>query len=279
MRRKGSEVVSRLCTLAVLAALGFVLMAYARIPYPPAPWLMIEFSEVTVLIAYALYSWSGALTVAIIKTALDIAVHGLTDPFGIGHITALLTSFFYILSLFLFSHVFKWFRKGKFGLRVAAYVITCLFVSLMMTFLNGLFITPSYVTAYGDPARLSTCFDSGAVAGAISALGGEGTGQGVYWGLIFTIYLPFNLLKSASCCAIYELLFQRLIFVLAQRSPFFQKYFMGSVFKKKEPIADKGKEIAPEEEPKVIASTTSTEEPKALASTAQSTETVQTDNK
>ena len=236
MRRKGSEVVTRLCTNAILAALGFVLMSYARIPFPPAPWLMIEFSEVTVIIAYALYSWSGALTVSIIKVLLDLAVHGLTDPFGIGHITAFLTSILYVLSLFLCSHVFRWFRKGKLGYRILSYLFLMVVVSLTMTLLNGLFITPSYVTAYGNPAHLSTCFDPEALQGAIKSLGGGkgSAGMGVYWGLIFVAYLPFNLLKSGCCLLIYELLFQRAIFVLKDRSPFFRRYFMGSVFKPKE---------------------------------------------
>lgn len=271
MRRKSSEVVTRLCTIAVLAALGFVLMAFARIPYPLAPWLMIEFSEVTVIIAYALYSWSGALTVAVIKVLLDLAVHGLTDPFGIGHITALATSLLYVLCLFLCSHIFRWFRKGKLGYRILSYLFLMVIVSLVMTLLNGLFITPSYVTAYGNPSHLSTCFDEEALSGALSTLSKglkmEGSGMSAYWGMIFVAYFPFNLLKSGGCALIYELLFQRLIFLLKDRSPFFKKYFMGSVFEKKkeeptatgntsvpnEKAADQPNYVAPSQEAKPTA--------------------------
>ena len=276
MRRKGSEVVTRLCTIAILAALGFVLMSYARIPYPPAPWLMIEFSEVTVIIAYALYSWSGALTVSIIKVLLDLAVHGLTDPFGIGHITAFLTSILYVLCLFLCSHVFRWFRKGKIGYRILSYLFLMVLVSLTMTFLNGLFITPSYVTAYGNPAHLSTCFDEEALNGALSTLAKglktEGSGMGAYWGMIFLAYFPFNLLKSGGCALIYELLFQRAIFVLKDRSPFFRKYFMGSVFKPKEKEATA--KVTKEEN-----SSEGKEEKSELSSTATSAGNLCADNK
>ena len=34
------------------------------------------------------------------------------------------------------------------------------------------------------------------------------------------------------CCAIYELLFNRLIFVFMRKSEFFNKYFVGNIFTK-----------------------------------------------
>jgi len=227
MRRSSGEVVTRLCTVALLAALGFVLMAFARIPYPPAPWLMIEFSEVTVLIAYALYGWGGALFVAVAKTGLDLAVNGPTDPLFVGHLTALLTSLLFVLSLFLTAHVFHWFRKGL-GYRILAYVCLALFVSLTMTALNGLFITPTYAEG-----SYTTCFSPSSIANVMKALGKEGvSGAGVYWGTIFGLYLPFNLIKTSSVCLLYEVLFNALIFVLMERSPKMKKYFVGSVFEK-----------------------------------------------
>ena len=55
-----------------------------------------------------------------------------------------------------------------------------------------------------------------------------------YIGAISVIYGPFNLLKAAACCLLYEAIFNRLIFVFMRRSAFFKKYFVGSIFTKKE---------------------------------------------
>lgn len=242
MRRSGSEVVARLSTVSLLAALGFILMAFARIPYPPAPWLMIEVSELCVLIAYAMYGFTGGLSVAVLKTVLDLLVHGLTDPLGVGHITALLTSILFVFFLFLTSHVLKWFKKGI-GFRILAYVVITLSIALILTLLNALFITPSYLTAYGDNPHFSTCFGEGVMQNVIEFFHQQNSYVDVssYFLLISVIYLPFNLLKGVLCCVIYELIFNRLIFVLMSRSPMMKKYFLGSIFKKKEvePIEEK----------------------------------------
>ena len=107
MRRSGSEVLTRMTTIALLSALGFVLMSFVRFPYPLAPWLMVEISDVVVLVAYAMYGFTGGIAVAILKTGLDMAVYGLTGVYGIGNITALITSLMFVLILFITSHLLK----------------------------------------------------------------------------------------------------------------------------------------------------------------------------
>ena len=104
-RRSAQETITRISTLAVLSALGFVLMAFVQFPYPFAPWLKIEISELITIIAYALYGFPGGLTVALIKTLLNLAVHGPVG-LGIGDLTAFITSCMFLLGLFLTSHVF-----------------------------------------------------------------------------------------------------------------------------------------------------------------------------
>ena len=67
-QRSASEIITRMTTIAMLSALGFVLMAFAQFPYPIAPWLKIEISEIVTIIAYALYGLPGGISVALIKT-------------------------------------------------------------------------------------------------------------------------------------------------------------------------------------------------------------------
>ena len=235
-RRNVKEVITRMATLAMLSALGFVLMAFAQFPYPIAPWLKIEISEIVTIIAYALYGFPGGIIVAIVKTALNLAYHGLSG-LGIGDLTALFTSGMFILALFLTSHVFKWFKKGLL-FRVLAYVFLAVFVSTILTIANAIVITPSYMTVYGSNPRFATCFEEGMVQNVTSYLTGDSSSVHNAWsyiGAISLIYLPFNLMKAGACCILYELLFNRLIFVFMRKSEFFSKYFVGNIFTKETP--------------------------------------------
>ena len=209
-------------------------MTFAQFPYPFAPWLKVEVSEIVVIIAYALYGFPGGIFVALIKTLLNLAVRG-PSGLGIGDITAFITSCTFLLGLFLTSHVLKWFKKGL-KYRVFSYILIAVIVTVMLTTLNAIFITPSYLTVYGPNAHFSTCFEEGVIQNTASYLTNNKDATYNTWayiGIIASIYAPFNLMKVGICCLIYELLFNRLIFVFMRRSPFFQKWFMGNIFSKK----------------------------------------------
>ena len=232
--RNPVEMVTRIATLAILSALGFVLMAFLQFPYPFAPWLKIEISEIVTVLAYALYGLPGGITVAIIKTLLNLAVHGPVG-LGIGDLTAFITSCMYILGLFVTSRL-KLFKKGV-GFRFIAYGIISIFVSTIMTALNAIVITPSYLTVFGSDPHFSTCFEDGVIQNTAAYLTGNKditvNGWG-YVGIISAIYLPFNFIKATLCLLGYEALFNQIIFLLMKRSPFFQKWFVGDIFTKKE---------------------------------------------
>ena len=235
-RRSAKESITRITTLAMLAALGFVLMTFAQFPYPLAPWLKIEISELITVIAYALYGFPGGISVALIKTLLNLAVHGPVG-LGIGDLTAFITSCMFVLGLFITSHLLKWFKKGL-GFRVLSYVIIALIVTTVLTTLNAIVITPSYLTVYGPNPHFSTCFSDGIIQDVIAFINKNlkwnvEANVGTYIGLIALIYVPFNLMKAAVCCLVYELIFNRLIFVFMRQSPFFQKWFVGNIFIKK----------------------------------------------
>ena len=233
-RRSIKETITRITTLAMLSALGFVLMAFAQFPYPLAPWLKIEISELITIIAYALYGFPGGLSVALIKTLLNLAVHGPVG-LGIGDLTAFITSCMFLLGLFITSHLLKWFKQGL-GFRVLSYVLIATIVTVVLTALNAIVITPSYLTVFGPNPHFSTCFEPGVIQNVTSYITGKEdvvTNGWSYIGLICSIYAPFNLMKAGACCLIYELIFNRLIFVFMRQSPFFQKWFVGNIFTKK----------------------------------------------
>jgi riboflavin transporter FmnP len=225
-RKYAGRLVSRMATVAVLAALGAVFMIYAKIPWV-IPWLEFDVSDVVVLIVYAMYGAWPAVAVAVIKAAANLLVYGGSGIYFIGDLTALLSSLSFIFGLFLTSHVFKLFKRGLW-FRLLGYVVIILLEALILTGMNVLFITPTYLTnAY------TTCFNSESVAQVEQALSGMGYDKG-YFLSVNIIYLPFNLVKSLAVCAIYEIVFNRLIFILMQRSPFMKKYFVGTVKESRE---------------------------------------------
>ena len=108
--RRIDEIVTRFATLGMLSALGFVLMAFAKFPYPFAPWLEIELSEIVTIIAYALYGLPGGIIVAVLKTVLKLLAVGTSSNY-LGEVTALLASLMFIIGLAVTSHL-KLFKKG-----------------------------------------------------------------------------------------------------------------------------------------------------------------------
>ena len=232
--RRIDEIVTRFATLGMLSALGFVLMAFAKFPYPFAPWLEVELSEIVTIIAYALYGLPGGIIVAVLKTVLKLLAVGTSSNY-LGEVTALLASLMFIIGLAVTSHL-KLFKKGL-GFRIVSYSVIAVFVAIMMTLLNAIVITPSYLTIFANPPHLSTCFDKDVLMKVYNKLMGANSTVNDPWlyiGAVSIIYLPFNLMKAAACFLLYEILFNRLIFVFMRRSTFFKKYFVGDIFTKKE---------------------------------------------
>lgn len=218
MRRKSSLAIFRMTIVAVLSALGVVLMLYVKIPYPFASWCEIEVSDLTVIVAYVLTGLPGGLAVAFIKTIIHMLVmptHGFGGAPYIGDVAALLSSLLYLLSILLADKVFHLFAKG-FRFRLLGYVFVALFVSVFMTLLNMLFVTPTFLSA-----GYVTCFDAEAVKGVEETLGEMGFPFS-YPIIILAVYIPFNLLKSALILVLYEVLFNTVIFHLLKNNETFK---------------------------------------------------------
>ena len=158
--RNIEEIVTRLVTIAILAALGVVLMALVQVPYPIAPWLKIEISELTTIIGYALYGLPGGIAISVIKTLANMLIRG-PSALGLGDATAFITSCMFILGLFITSRA-KFFKKGL-GFRLIAYAVIAAIVTCVLIIMNAIFITPSYLTVFGPNAHFSTCFDEGVI--------------------------------------------------------------------------------------------------------------------
>ena len=219
MKRNISEIITRMSTIAILSALGTVIMLFIKIPYFLAPWLEIEFSDTIILVAYALYGIPGALSTALIKTMFSFIFQGV-GFLGIGQIAALISSFSYIIGIYIFSHILKWFKKGI-KYRILSYIFIAIFVTFVMTLINIIFITPTYIAG-----EWATCFNSGIINSIENTYADYGSN---FILIMIVIYVPFNLFKAFIVQFVYEIIFNRLIFVIFKNNTFVQKYFIGSV--------------------------------------------------
>ncbi len=241
------EQIVRIAIVGMLIALGYLLMLFGKIQgYPFAPFLEIEISDTIVLVAYSLYGFWASLFVSFGKTLLHLLTFGpVGTPIPIGNITALFTSVLYSLCLLVLDKGLKIFSKNRW-MRYLGYVLIVLVVSSVMTFLNYLFITPTFLV-YG--ATFFTFKDiEGALLGVFENLEKnlkdavttfhELFGNASFGIAIFTIYFPFNLIKGSLVCLFYELIFNRVIFHMLKNGRFKSKVFL----KKSEVVDEKNEE-------------------------------------
>ena len=187
----------KLTTLALLSAIGVVLMSYIQIPYPIAPFLKIEFSDFVVIFAFLLFGFKEALIIAILKTGCDLLLRGPevggAFPF-VAHITALLASLAYVFALWIANKIIK---KEAIGFKIAKYSLVVLMVSTLMTFANYTILTPLFL---GEISFFGIGLSEGTM-GMISNM----TGTNSFLLAIIFLYLPFNLLKG-TCISVIAVL-------------------------------------------------------------------------
>lgn len=214
-RSMGFQSIFAIVGVAVLSTLGFLLAMLGQvIPYGPLTFLQIEPSDVTVLVAYGTLGFFPAVAVALLKALLQLAAFGMVGaPIPIGNLTAFFTSVLYALGMLLVDKAFHLFDKDiKKGIvqRILAYAIVLLLVATAMSFLNWLFITPTYMV-YGQ--RFLTYWDiKDALSDPTSQIGQTfrqyfGSFEGSYSAIVFGAYFPFNLLKGAIVAILYEIYF------------------------------------------------------------------------
>lgn len=210
LNRNKNNLIFKITVTAMLAALGSALMVVGTfLVYPVVPFLKLEPSDTVILVAYAISGWWSALLCAVIKAGLNIMILGPSGPYGIGEISAIIASLSYVVGLFICSNVLHLFKKGIKG-RIASYAIIISIVTAIMTLANYLFITPTYLSGTFD-----TCFSAKYQGDVFFDLLPF---KGNFFFINFAVYFPFNLLKGAIVCALYEIIFNRLIFQYVKKS-------------------------------------------------------------
>lgn len=220
-RTRNLKLLYGLAGTAILASLGFLLMMLGKyMPFGALNFLEVEPSDAMVIVAYSMFGFWSSFFVGIFKALLHMASFGPTGaPIPIGQITAFLSSMLYSVSMLFFDRVLHWTEK-KIGWRILSYVLSILFISFVLTLLNYLFITPTYLV-YGSSfltvADVNRGLDdpSSPLYGAFTTY--FGNISNVYPLAIFIAYFPFNIVKGIFVFGVYEVLFERLIKVMKKR--------------------------------------------------------------
>ncbi len=183
----------RIVTIAILSALGTVLMLI-EIPYPIFPWLFFDLSDVVVLVVFMAFGWKEATLVGVLKALIHAFSKGTgLAPFYLGQITAFIASMSYVLGMYVASH--------KFHLnRFISALISVLVMTMILVFMNYLFITPSWI--FGSFATVADL-------GNIDFSEALGVNFNVsYLTTILIIYVPFNLFKGVIILGVFTAIYK-----------------------------------------------------------------------
>ena len=196
----------KLVLSAALAALGMIL-GLLEIPYPFAPWLNLDLSEVVVIMAISMLGFKSALFVCVCKFLVSILFKGPVGPIAIGQITALIASLTICCVYYFLSQNLK--LKKEWLTYIINMFITMLIFAIVLFILNYLFVTPTYLM------QKPTWYTNLPFAVDIQAFNQQyGSNISIpkflsflspYGQAIFIIYFPFNFIKGIITGIVYYL--------------------------------------------------------------------------
>ncbi len=162
-----------------------------EIPYPFVPFLMLDLSDVVVLVIFAFYGWKEAALVGLLKTIIHALTKGAVGPIFIGQITAFIASMSYVLGMYI--------SANKLNLnRLLSAIVSVMVVTIILTTANYLFITPIW---FGGTTFLDIKDWVTPDAFGLNVEGG-------YLIAILVAYVPFNLLKGAVITSAYFVVYK-----------------------------------------------------------------------
>lgn len=182
---------------AMLAALGMILNLI-EIPYPFAPWLNLDLSEIVVLVAVSILGFAPAVFVCICKFIVSVLLKGPVGPLAIGQMTALIAS----LSIcFVYSLMTKKFKpEDGIPYYLLDMLVTMFAFAMIMFIINYLFVTPTYLMQkpmwYTDMPFAIDIHAFNGQYGSHIAIPSFLSFMSPYGQAIFIIYFPFNFIKG-----------------------------------------------------------------------------------
>lgn len=188
----------KLVMMGLLSALASILMLL-EIPYPPFPFLKFDISDLPTLLVAQTLGGVPAIITAIVTSLISLIARGPRTPYGIGLITAALSSSALALTYLFVNKLFK--KRGM------KYVAVLAIYTAFMTLCNFLFITPIFAGGLWF-TDVWHWLDMNAMA---SWLDLEIPFNAGYTSMILIIYVPFNLIKGFMVLALYDIVRPRLL--------------------------------------------------------------------
>lgn len=194
----------KLVLSAALAALGMIL-GLLEIPYPFAPWLNLDLSEVVVIMAISMLGFKSALFVCVCKFLVSILFKGPVGPIAIGQITALIASLTICCVYYFLSQNLN--LKKEWLTYIINMFITMLIFAIVLFILNYLFVTPTYLmqkpTWYSELPFALDINSFNQQYGTNISIPGFLNFLSPYGQAIFIIYFPFNFIKGIISAIVY----------------------------------------------------------------------------
>ncbi len=209
--------IKQIVLTATFSAMAIIL-GYIEIPFPPAPFLKFDFSEVVILVSLIVLGYSKTGVVIILRTIIRIAIKGDVDVFPfLGEYMAILSSFSIITFYYLATKITKTnlvplvkkevcdIEKFKIVKPLIHGLIVTLGFTFVMVLLNFFIVIPIQLSA-GEYFFVTQLLND--INTLNSGLGFVGVSS--YSFLIFVFILPFNIIKGLLIMVAFELLNTRL---------------------------------------------------------------------
>lgn len=167
--------------IAMLASLAWVISMLSFPLLPGAPFLKVDFSDLAVLFGMYVYGPLAGIAIAFIRSLLSYAQKGGEMGFPIGDTAAFIATVSFTLPVYLVMMKFGTGLKEK----ILSTVSGTLSLTVMLAFINWLFIAPAYMIVMG--------FDVGPMR--------------TY--LLYAV-VPFNLIKGPLVAAVFYVAFTKM---------------------------------------------------------------------
>ena len=222
--RANATGLANIIAYALIGCIAFVVMKFEFPIIPGVGFLKFDFSDVIITVGMFIFGAVPGVIIALIRMVLSLIFAGFALPSVVGEIAAFLASMSFSLPFYFFSkNVTVENRKTKMGIvkPICGLIIGILAMTCVMSLTNAFILTPVYaVTAVPNLPAINSYgalyhFTEKVYLGQLLHL----PSMRAY---IFTIIVPFNLLKGVINSVVVYLLFEATIKTI---KPFVRKRF------------------------------------------------------
>ncbi|MHA8137926.1 ECF transporter S component [Lactobacillaceae bacterium Scapto_B20] len=136
--------VVQLVQMSLLAALSYILMIFPTIPFS---YFKLDFGDIPILIGTMLFGPVGGIVIAVIKAVLYWITGGASIASLIGISASLVASIVMLLTIDWGQKAFK--NRSKASRAIMTVIIETVTLTVVLSFLNWLVITPLYAKLVG----------------------------------------------------------------------------------------------------------------------------------